>query len=382
MTKSKQCIALLIVPLALLGLWLAYGPGHFAGAEQAGGDDVQAHLEQAASSVIAATKQSVQSADSDEEAAQRMQIAVEALRMIGMLGDIDTAAQTAKLLDDLQSVARPPVVEEIIKLRLAMQLQQWRDLDQAAREKTIDRLVADVKQFGLSRGLADLIRLLLDRLEFAAEYDLTSRVINGLLPAYREAEDQQVQRRAPLLEGVVRRLPGNKMELEGTLLHGGTLDWDSYRGKVVLVDFFASWCGPCREEVPNVLENYRAYHDKGFEVVGVSIDDERGAAEGYVKQAGINFPVLFSDDPEATGWDHPIGRKYGVMALPRVILVDQQGVIVSTMARGSNLRALLQELLGEPSLSADQSSENSQRDTDVAPASFEEEAAPAAVPEE
>jgi thiol-disulfide isomerase/thioredoxin len=180
---------------------------------------------------------------------------------------------------------------------------------------------------------------------------------------------------------VVRRLPGNKLELEGTLLDGGTLDWESFRGKVVLVDFFASWCGPCRAEVPNILEQYGAYQDKGFTVIGVNMDDNRGAAEAYVKQAGFDFPTLFSEDPEATGWDHPMGRKYGVMALPRVILVDQEGMIVSTMARGPNLSVLLQELLGEPSPSSEQSSENSTGDDEVAPASFEEEA-PAAVPEE
>jgi zona occludens toxin (predicted ATPase) len=123
MTKSRQIVAILVV-LAIAIFWMNYGLGDFAGAEQAGGDDVTAHLEQAATSVIAAAKESIQSASSDDEAAQRVQVAVEALRMIGMLGDVDTGAQTEKLLDDLQSVAKPAVAEEIIQLRLARQLQQ------------------------------------------------------------------------------------------------------------------------------------------------------------------------------------------------------------------------------------------------------------------
>jgi peroxiredoxin len=127
------------------------------------------------------------------------------------------------------------------------------------------------------------------------------------------------------------------------------------------------------------MANYEAYKDKGFEVVGVNMDEQRRAAESYVKQASFKFPTLFSDDPEATGWDHPMGRKYGVTALPRVLLVDQEGVIVSTMARGPNLGNLLQELLGEPGPSAQTSAV---QDSEVAPASFEEDAAPEAVPDE
>jgi thiol-disulfide isomerase/thioredoxin len=229
-----------------------------------------------------------------------------------------------------------------------------------------------VQQVGLTRELADLIMRLADVLERSGEYELAREAINELLPAFRESQEPQVNRRAPLLEGMVRRLPGNKLELEGTLLGGEALDWDSFRGKVVLVDFFASWCGPCRAEVPNVLENHRAYRDKGFEVVGVSMDKNRAAAEAYVEQAGLKFPILFSDDPEATGWDHPMGRKYGVTALPRVILVDQDGVIVSTMARGPNLGALLRELLGEPSPPKDDLSESAEPDSAVKPASLEE----------
>jgi thiol-disulfide isomerase/thioredoxin len=114
----------------------------------------------------------------------------------------------------------------------------------------------------------------------------------------------------------------------------------------VLVDFFASFCDPCRAEVPNVLDNYRAYHDKGFEVVGVNLDTNPKMCQLYMEQTGFKFPTIFGDTPTSVGWDLPLARKYGITRIPRVILIDQNGNVVSTMARGEKLGELLAQLLG------------------------------------
>jgi thiol-disulfide isomerase/thioredoxin len=214
---------------------------------------------------------------------------------------------------------------------------------------------------------------------------LAARAITKLLPEFKSSNEPSVRRRATLMEGVARRLElvGKPLEMEGTLLDGSEFDWDAYRGKVVLVDFFANWCEVCRAEVPNILQHHRAYRDKGFEIVGVSLDDQPALAEAYRKQTGFQFPTLFSRASDAADWDNPLAIKYGITTLPRAILVDQNGVVVDTIARGQRLSQRLRELLGAPGASINSSGRVGDLDQEptgelgaessIVPTAFEEE---------
>jgi len=157
------------------------------------------------------------------------------------------------------------------------------------------------------------------------------------------------------MQGSARRLNlvGNPIELTGTLIDGSELDWSKYRGKVVLIDFWATWCGPCLQELPNVQANYEKYHDRGFDVVGISLDDDRGALETFLEEREIPWATIYNDDPATAGWDNPLATYYGVMGIPAVWLVDKEGNVVSLMARGEALGEMLAEMLGEPAAKAD-----------------------------
>ena len=170
------------------------------------------------------------------------------------------------------------------------------------------------------------------------------------MPSFRNSSDEQVQGNLSMLEGIARRinLPGQEMELTGTLIDGELLDWSSYRGKVVLVDFWATWCGPCRAEVPNVLKLYHAYHEKGFDVLGISLDKTVEDAQSYLEQNEIPWATMFSGNEEERGWEHPMARYYAVNGIPRAILLDREGKVVSMNARGKELVRLLRKMLGEP----------------------------------
>ena len=137
------------------------------------------------------------------------------------------------------------------------------------------------------------------------------------------------------------------MDIQGNLLDGSTFDWSAYQGKVVLVDFWATWCGPCIQELPNVVKNYELYHDKGFDVVGISLDEKKAKVDQFVVDRKLAWPILYSNDPAANGWNHPMAVHYGVKGIPAAILIDQQGKVVTLTARGPLLREHLEKLLGK-----------------------------------
>ena len=115
------------------------------------------------------------------------------------------------------------------------------------------------------------------------------------------------------------------------------------KGNYVLVDFWASWCGPCRQEMPNVIQNYERYHAKGFEVVGVSFDQKKDAWVAAVQQMGMRWPQM----SDLKGWQCAASDIYGIHSIPASVLLDPQGKIIAIDLRGNALGAKLKEIYGE-----------------------------------
>lgn len=170
---------------------------------------------------------------------------------------------------------------------------------------------------------------------FKAEYPTTEFATKSDEILAQIAQDQKMQElRKSLVEG--GKFPG----IEGKALDGAAVSTAALKGKVVLIDFWATWCPPCREEIPNVLAAYEKFHAKGFEVIAVSLDREEAELKKFIEEKKMPWPQIFE------GAD-VIAEKFGVESIPTTYLVDADGKIAATDLRGDALAKKLELLLGK-----------------------------------
>lgn len=124
---------------------------------------------------------------------------------------------------------------------------------------------------------------------------------------------------------------------------GKPISLSSFKGKVVLVDFWASWCGPCRAENPNVVAAYKKFNSKGFTVLGVSLDSDKDKWTAAVAKDGLTWTHV----SDLIGWKNAAAKQYGVMSIPANFLLDKDGKIIGSSLRGEDLMKKLEEVIGK-----------------------------------
>ena len=153
-----------------------------------------------------------------------------------------------------------------------------------------------------------------------------------------EGVHRQQQTIPPVPPGLSRAIDFQVRDLNGNLL-----SLKQYRGKVILLDFWATWCGPCLTEMPNVKRIYQKYKDQNFQIIGVSLDTNISNLRSYLKREGITWPQFF----DGAGWENSIAQKYGINSIPRMYLIDGNGIIRKENVRGRALELAVTELVRE-----------------------------------
>lgn len=178
--------------------------------------------------------------------------------------------------------------------------------------------------------------------------DLNSNIypvyVGKYLDLYRNASLGEIGR----LELEMKKAGTNLAGFEAPDLAGMTPDSSTFslkqlRGKVVMIDFWASWCGPCRKENPNVVANYNKYKDKGFDILGVSLDREITAWRKAIQQDGLPWHHI----SDLKGWQSAHAALYSVSSIPQTLLIDREGKIIARNLRGEQLGQKLREIFGE-----------------------------------
>jgi thiol-disulfide isomerase/thioredoxin len=171
-----------------------------------------------------------------------------------------------------------------------------------------------------------------------SEGDKARQVAQEIIDSAAPAEVKDAARKlVKKMEAVGKPLP-----IKFTAVDGRKVDLTQMTGKVVLVDFWATWCGPCVAELPNVKAAYDKLHAKGFEIVGISFDKEKDKLEKFVAEKKMAWPQYF----DGKYWENVIGQEYGINSIPVMWLVDKKGNLRDVNGR-DGLAGKVEKLLAE-----------------------------------
>lgn len=236
--------------------------------------------------------------------------------------------------------------EKVNKIQEAMADTTLTDEQKAANMEQMGKLdeeySAIIKE-GIKKNITNAVGVNLFKQTF---YEMTVDENDALLqqiPAQFQ-NDEMIIKIKEMTEKQKKTTAGQKfIDFEMLTPDGKPVKLSDYvgKGKVVLIDFWASWCGPCRREMPSLVETYAKYKGKNFEIVGVSLDEDGAAWKDAIKKMNMTWPQM----SDLKGWNCVGAQLYAVNSIPQTILVDGNGTIIARGLHGAELQAKLAEIL-------------------------------------
>jgi thiol-disulfide isomerase/thioredoxin len=245
------------------------------------------------------------------------------LALLVALGDDDAAAVLEKEVGGNEAKNLPA--------KSALVLGRWwkNSKDTAAQEKILATVVDMAKSDPTNEKLLQTLEIMAR--VGASSDELALRVVQVIR---KTLKGDAAKRIAAELDpnGALRELLDKPLVVVGRTTTGKSLTTADLKGKVVLVDFWATWCGPCNAEIPRVKELYKTYHSKGLEIVGVDCDSDDDTVNAFIKDKEMPWTQLREESQSEEPW-HPLAKQWGVAGIPTMFLLDKKGILRDVDAR-------------------------------------------------
>lgn len=260
------------------------------------------------------------------------------LAYAGTLGDKESVTT-------LETTAKEGETANARSAKAGLSMIQWLNAskDAAAQGKVLEDVTAMAKAQPESLEMAESLGFMAN--VGAANEDVTKKVIEVIRNSLKgeAAKDLLTQLDAAQTQ---RELVGKALAVQGRTTTGATFDTASLKGKVVLLDFWATWCGPCIAELPALKKTYEELHPRGLEIVGVNFDTSDETVNTFTKEKEMPWVQLREASQNERDMQHPLGKRFGVEGIPTLFLIDRQGVLRHVDAR-QNLEEKIKALLAE-----------------------------------